>query len=113
MTNYEKWDIILVPFPFTDFKTTKKRPALVVSPTRYNTGTDLIIAFMTSNVNSLERMGDYHIKEWQAAHLPKPSMIRMKFATIDKNIIIKKLGRLANADMTGFSKILIDFFSQD
>lgn len=113
MTNYNKRDIILVPFPITDFKTSIKRSALVISPANYNTGKDLIIAFMTSNVQSIERIGDYHIKEWQAANLPKPSMIRMKFATIDKNIIIKKLGRLSNVDMAGVSKILLDFFSND
>ncbi|MEH2305953.1 hypothetical protein [Nostoc sp.] len=31
MTNYEFGDVVLVPFPFTDQTTTKKRPAVVVS----------------------------------------------------------------------------------
>jgi mRNA interferase MazF len=30
MTGYEFGDILLVPFPFTDQSTTKKRPAVVV-----------------------------------------------------------------------------------
>ena len=48
--NYNRWDIILVPFPFTDLTTYKKRPALIISPEEYNTGQDLIIAFITSNL---------------------------------------------------------------
>ncbi len=31
MTGYKFGDILLVPFPFTDQSTTKKRPAVVVS----------------------------------------------------------------------------------
>jgi len=44
MTSFEFGDIILVPFPFTDQSTTKKRPAVVISSEIYNTERpDLII----------------------------------------------------------------------
>ncbi|MFN6463580.1 MAG: type II toxin-antitoxin system PemK/MazF family toxin [Nostoc sp. DedVER02] len=36
MTNYEFGDVVLVPFPFTDQTTTKKRPAVVVSSNSIN-----------------------------------------------------------------------------
>jgi mRNA interferase MazF len=39
MTNYEFADVVLVPFPFTDQTTTKKRPAIVVSSADYQTST--------------------------------------------------------------------------
>jgi len=41
MTPCRKWDIIIVPFPFTDLTTVKKRPALVVSPDNYNNSNSL------------------------------------------------------------------------
>ena len=44
--------------------------------------------------------------------MPKPSMIRMKFATIDKAIILKKIGRLFENDINEFTKLLIDFFTK-
>jgi len=110
MTVYKKWDIILVPFPFTDLKTTKKRPALVVSPDNYNQGMDVVIAFVTSKVDQAARPGDYKIKEWDKTGLPKPSMLRMKFATLDKKLIIKTLGRLEQKDQQDFSGKLVDFF---
>ena len=110
MMSYDKWDIVLVPFPFTDLTTTKKRPALIISPEEYNKSGDVIIAFITSNIHVNPRFGDYLIKEWQRANLPKPSLIRMKFATIYKEIIIKKLGRLSPFDIEKFSKILEEFF---
>lgn len=110
--NYKKWDIVLVPFPFTDLATTKKRPALIISPDEYNKKLDVVIVFITSNLDVEYRIGDYKIQEWEKSNLPKPSMLRMKFATIDKSIIIKKLGRLTETDVKEFSEILIDFFKK-
>ena len=86
MTRYSKWDIILVPFPFTDLTTAKKRPALVVSPDSYNElGPDLVIAFLTSQTKILPRPGDYPIQSWKESGLPRASLLRMKFATIGTN----------------------------
>ena len=111
ITIYKKWDIILVHFPFTDLKTTKKRPALIISPDEYNEKLDVVIAFITSKLDSEYRTGDYKIQEWEQSNLPKPSMIRMKFATIDKSIIVKKIGKLIEKDKAEFTKLLIDFFT--
>jgi mRNA interferase MazF len=36
MTRYNKGDVILVPFPFSDQTTTKKRPAVIISSNTYN-----------------------------------------------------------------------------
>jgi len=94
ITIYKKWDIILVPFPFTDLTTKRKRPALIISPDEYNTKFDVVIAFITSKLDSEYRIGDYKILEWEKSNLPKPSMIRMKFATVDKSIIVKSIGKL-------------------
>ena len=109
--NYKKWDIVLVPFPFTDLKTTKKRPALVISPDNYNKGFDLVILFITSQMDSPKRLGDYHITEWEMSGLPKPSMIRMKFATIHKSIVVKTLGKLSNIDSKGLTNNLFEFLT--
>jgi len=110
--NYKKWEIVLVPFPFTNLTTTKKRPALIISPAQYNKNPDVVILFITSKLDLEYRVGDYKIQEWEKANLPKPSMLRMKFATIDKSIIIKKLGRLSEKDVKEFRKLLINFLTR-
>jgi len=107
---YKKWDIVLVPFPFTDFTSAKKRPALIISPNKYNEGPDLIIMFITSKIDKLERVGDIMIKDWQDCGLLKPSMVRMKFATIDRSIIIKKLGIITSIDQDAIGNKLQTFF---
>ena len=51
MTNYEFGDIVLVPFPFTDQSSIKKRPAVVVSSSAYNRDRpDIIILAVTSQM---------------------------------------------------------------
>jgi mRNA interferase MazF len=109
-TIYKKWEIVLVPFPFTDLSSAKRRPALVVSPDKYNTGNDVVIAYVTSQINLPPRLGDYNLQKWKEAGLPKPSKIRMKFATLDKGIIIKKIGTLEKEDSEEIEKILVSFF---
>lgn len=108
--SYEKWEIILVPFPFTDLSQSKRRPALIVSPNTYNQSQDVVIAYVTSEKTSEKRMGDYSLQKWQEAGLPKPSLVRMKFATLQKTMIIKKLGKLAREDSDALEQNLITFF---
>ena len=108
---FKKYDIVLVYFPFIDLRSFKKRPALVISPDYYNSGQDIIVAFITSKLDVREKPGDYKIKDWKKATLPKPSMIRMKFATINKSVIDKKIGKLVRSDIKDFREIIIDFLS--
>lgn len=109
---YEKWDIVLVPCPFTNLKITKKRPALIISPSEFNQEFGaVIIMFITSDISVHKRIGDYHIKKWKEAGLPKPSMSRMKLATIDQRIIVRKFGHLPELDQTTLQEKLVDFFS--
>jgi mRNA interferase MazF len=49
MTAYEKGSVVLVPFPFSDQTTTKKRSAVVISSNVYNQhSTDIVIMAITS-----------------------------------------------------------------
>ena len=59
MTLFEFGDIILVPFPFTDQSTIKKRPAVVISSVDYNAERpDLIIMAVTSQIKPTTIIGE-------------------------------------------------------
>lgn len=111
MTTFKKWEIVLVPFPFTNQKTSKKRPAIVISPNNYNKGSDIIIGFVTSKIDVVDDPMDYMIKNWREANLVKPSKTKMKFATIEKRIVVKKLGKLSDVDKKLLSDKLVGFFA--
>ncbi len=69
-----------------------------------------MIAYLTSQMNLPPRFGDYDLQKWKSAGLPKPSKLRMKFATLDKSIIIKKLDKPEKEDREEIEKILLSFF---
>lgn len=95
MTSSEFGDIILVPFPFTDQSQAKKRPAVVISSTGYNTERpDLIIMAVTSQLKPSRLIGEVIIQDWRAAGLLKPSAIKPVITTIGKRLVIKAMGRL-------------------
>ena len=99
MTSFEFGDIILVPFPFTDQSQTKKRPAVVISSQAYNTERpDLIIMAVTSKLKPTGTIGELIVKDWQTAGLLKPSAIKPIITTIEKGLVIKRLGRLEQED---------------
>lgn len=57
--SYEFGDVILVPFPFTDQTTTKRRPAVVVSNQNYaSERPDLILLAITSQVRGALGYGE-------------------------------------------------------
>lgn len=107
---YKRWDIILVPFPFTNLRTVKKRPALILSPDSYNSDRDVVILFITSNIHAKPKPGDHSIEFWKESGLPKPSMTKMKFATIATSIIDKKIGSLHNSDRSTIKEKMRTFF---
>ena len=48
----KQWDVIVVPFPYSDKFAQKRRPALVVSSNTFNAENDLLwVAMITSTEN--------------------------------------------------------------
>lgn len=96
---YNFGDILLVPFPFTDQSTSKKRPTVVISSAPYNAQKpDIIIMAITSKVNYPLGFGEMIISNFANAGLLKPSVIKPVITTVEKNLIIRKLGQLEPSD---------------
>jgi len=107
MTNYEFGDVVLVPFPFTNQITSKKRPAVVVSAADYQRErADLILIAVTSQANPATSFGEMTITFWQASGLIKPSIVKPVITTIDGRLVIKKLGRLQEPDIQVLRNLL-------
>ena len=100
MTSYERGDVVLVPFPFSERPVAKRRPAVVVSSNTYHKASDdVIIAQITSKLAVTPRPGDHHIVAWQEAGLVTPSLVRTKLATLHNALILRRLGTMPASDM--------------
>jgi len=100
MIGFEFGDIVLVPFPFTDQSSGKKRPAVVISSETYNNERpDLIIMAVTSQVKPSSMVGEVVVQHWREAGLLKPSVIKPVITTIEKSLIIRTIGQLRVDDM--------------
>ena len=107
MTTCKFGDIILVPFPFTDQSTVKKRPAVVASSDVYNSSRDdCIIMAVTSRLHQVNKPGEELITDWQGAGLLKPSVFKPILATIENTLILKQLGCLQPEDRQTLAAIL-------
>ena len=101
-------DLVLVPFPFTDQTGIKKRPAIVVSSDAYQRQRpDVVVMAVTSQLlRPAGAVGEVLITEWQKAGLPKASLIKPVLTTIEKRLILRKLGELQEPDRTALRHAL-------
>ena len=96
---YKLFDVVVVPFPFTDQNTEKRRPALVLSDQdNFNDLTQNCVLAMITSAKNPDWPLDACIGSLKKAGLPAPSKVRMKLFTLDSRLIIKKTGGLASKD---------------
>ncbi len=91
------WDVVVVPFPFTERPGAKRRPAVVLSNREFNRHGHTILAMITTRGHR-PWPGDTEIADLAAAGLEVPCIIRLKLFTLDNRMVLRRLGRLAAAD---------------
>ncbi|WP_445633055.1 Type II toxin-antitoxin system PemK/MazF family toxin [Nostoc sp. DSM 114161] len=103
MPNYSKNDIILVKYPFSDLSISKVRPAVVVSAPHVSQ--DILITPLTSKTGALLE-GEFVLSEWSAAGLNVPTAVKRGLYTVHQNLVVKAIGKLADADAELLEKSL-------
>ncbi len=97
-----KGDIVLVPFPFTDLTDSKLRSAAIL----LDASNDVVVAFITSQ-NKSESEFSIHLKATNLNGLKTDSYLRLnKITTLDKNLIVGKLGNLTSHEISLLDQIL-------
>ena len=102
-TTYKRGEVVLVPFPFTDLSSAKQRPALVVSPDRWNAAqSDVLLVAVTSQIPSPLPDGDILLSadDLRSGGLPKASLVRpTKLITIHQGLIRRSLGHVSDTTL--------------
>ena len=94
---FDALDVVVVPFPFSDRRAAKRRPALIVSSAAFNrTHNQSILAMITSAGSDWS--SDVSIRDWQQAGLNVPCKVRLKLFTLDDAMLIRRIGTLSKSD---------------
>ena len=93
---YEPGDVVLVPFPFTDLSSAKRRPVLVLSSRDFNAHSqDFIVCGITSNLANTAHSVLIDNKDMLRGRLPAPSRIKVgKVATLLQSLSVRTVGRI-------------------
>jgi mRNA interferase MazF len=96
MTPCEPGSVVLVRFPFTDLRSTKKRPAVVISPPAYTLRHgDVLVLALTSKPQPEAFLALVH---WQPAGLLGPTWIKPALFCLAEPILGRQIGALTETN---------------
>ena len=107
-------DIVLIPIPFTDLTSQKKRPAIIISSDKYNEANeDIVVVALTSNIEPRNFTVTLTDNDLENGDLKVTSMIRVdKIYTLNKSIIIKTFGGVKPDILVKIKGLLLKLIEQ-
>jgi mRNA interferase MazF len=106
---YSAYEIVVVPFPFTERPVSKRRPVLILSSDGFNREHDqLLLAMITSGEHPWK--SDVPIIHWREAGLTGRCVLRFKIFTLPQSMVLGRIGALIRSDRlvvgTRFSEVM-------
>jgi mRNA interferase MazF len=108
---YKQFDIVKIPFLFTDKNKVKKRPALIISIEQYQEKYLHCILIMITTAKYSSWEDDIYIEDLAKAGLTSESKIRFKIFSIEADLIISKLGELTKNDIYKVKQVISKFIA--
>lgn len=110
MGKFVKGDIVVLPFPFSDLSSSKRRPALVLVDLE---GNDIILCQITSKNVRDDSAINIDIDDIENGSLNDISNVRPnKLFTADNSIVLYKLGNLRKSKLDAVVKLIVDMFQK-
>ncbi len=97
--SFVRFDVVVVPFPYSDRLAEKRRPAIVVSSSQLASDYGLVWLAMVTSADNRRWDCDVDVSDLRVAGLPAPSFVRpAKIATVDSDRVLQRVGRLTVKD---------------
>lgn len=106
---FKAFDVVAVPFPFTDRDATRRRPALVISNEVFNKQHDQLVLAMITTTTDNVWLSDVSLTNWQEAGLKVACHFRFKLFTLDQNLVLKAIGHLSSQDIKSVQAVLAKY----
>jgi mRNA interferase MazF len=103
-------DIVLIPVPFTDLSSHKRRPVIVISSDHYNrSSADMFVVAMTSNPARVDCGFIINSSDLEQGRLNRPGTVRVdKIYTLSQSLITATFGRVNHSVMERIVKALME-----
>jgi mRNA interferase MazF len=110
----EQGEIVLIPVPFTDLTTQKRRPVIIVSSDAYNRRSpDVVVVAMTSRTYADSFSFQIDSSDLVAGTLNHPGTVRVdKIYTLSTAIIVKRFGKVSPVVLDRIRSLLSELTSQ-
>jgi mRNA interferase MazF len=106
----QPYDVVVVPFPYSDRLAEKRRPAIVVSAPTLENGYSLVWLAMITSADNRRWDCDIAVSDLKVAGLPAPSLVRpAKIATVDADRIVRRIGKLTAKDAKAVASRVREF----
>jgi mRNA interferase MazF len=110
MERFVKGDIVVLPFPYSDLSSSKKRPAMVLADLK---GGDIILCQITSQFVKDNYAIALTDEDFMHGSLNKPSNIRPnRLFTAEKSIIIRTIGTIKSEVFKKVADKLFEIINQ-
>jgi len=103
---YPRFSLVRVPFPFTDRRSQKHRPAVVISEPSFQSSSGHLLLAMVTTAHHSSWPLDWSIQDLEPTGLKHPCLIRLKLFTLDERLCLNQLGALSAVDRKGLCQRL-------
>jgi mRNA interferase MazF len=104
---FQRGDVVLVIVPYTDYRGSKLRPAIIAGGP--HPSNDELLIPLSSRISALSP-GEFILTDWKPAGLNVPSKVRRFVLTIDRAHVGRRLGRLSDSSLRRLDAALKSWF---
>jgi mRNA interferase MazF len=94
----DRYDLVVVPFPFHEIPVRKRRPVVILSGRQFNETNGWTVIAMVTTAKELSWPSDVVVRDLEAAGLRVPCVIRPRLQTMPNDLFVRPIGRLASLD---------------
>ncbi|WP_158629377.1 type II toxin-antitoxin system PemK/MazF family toxin [Roseitalea porphyridii] len=95
---FDRFDVALTRFPFTEKRGQKVRPVAVLSDRTFHEAHNHLIGAMITTAANTRWPSDVAIVSYREAGLRTPCVVRLKLFTLQLDLVHGRLGSLADPD---------------
>ena len=95
---FERFDTVVVPFPFAEQAVLKRRPVVVMSSRAFNQANGATLVAMITTAQKSVWPSDVTLSDLASAGLNTPCILRWRLTTLPNDLILRALGRLCPLD---------------